>query len=734
MNSKLKIISYILCTLFPFFLWTDACCVFASPSRVKKGKNPWVIEARKMTSFNNSGVIWGQGDVSVVRGKMKVYADSIMYDRVHGKVRALGNVVIHMESDVLRGTSGELDLKTSTGTVGGAVLFLRRNNVYLTADRVWKTGPEEYMADNATISTCNLPDQAWKIKCADLKLTIDGSAVAKNSTFNVWKLPVFYTPWLSVPLNKYRKTGFLLPEYISSKRSGFGAIVPFFAVITDSMDATFYQQIMSSRGYMQGVEFRGKAGENDLAVLRYNVLNDIKEDNDYNNDGYTRGNDLRWWVRGKADQELPWGFNAKVDVDLVSDRDYLEEFNLGSTGYSETNRMLFNKFGRSLADRSDPVRTSTAQITKLDTDSFYGVAGRFNDNHTPGERGKTVQTLPFLNWTIFKNRIGATPFFYSLDTSYVNYWREQGVKSHRIDFEPSVQMPFNAGDWVDTLLSATVEESFYNTYGSDPLNDAATSANRLLYRLNADMSKTFSRKFKWAGKEVLRHSFIPRVIYTYRPDVDQDKFPDIDADDRLPARNQFSLSLLSFFTGKVEREPGRYTFSDLVRFELRQDINLEEDYTSDLSRAAARSLGVDMEKHTFSDLYSEIEIKPLPWFYLRYDTAYNYYGYGFVTHNVWSRFSSKAGDHLYLDYRYNDYTDINEVNLDLAAVVAHNLSCLYHLKQNFTSDSELESSYGLRYRSECWAVEGRLNTNRDDTSFAINIELLGIGGWGTGLN
>jgi LPS-assembly protein len=733
MKPNLKSLSYLLGIFLLAGLFTGRGDLSAAPAPDNKSREPWRIEARKITSFNNSGVIWGQGDVSVIRGKLKVYADSIMYDRKHAKVRASGSVVIHLDSDVLRGSRGELDLKTATGTVDGAVLFLRRNNVYLTADRVWKTGPEEYMADNATVSTCSLPDQAWKIKCSDLKLTIDGSAVARHSTFNIWKIPVFYTPWMAVPLNKYRKTGFLLPEYISSKRNGIGAIVPFFVVLTDSMDATFYQQIMSSRGYMQGIEFRGKAGEDDFAVLRYNVLNDIKEDNDYNNDGFTRGNELRWWIRGKADQELPWGFKAKLDVDLVSDRDYLDEFNLGSTGYSETNSMLFNRFGRSLADMTDPVRPSTLQITRLDEDSFYGAAGVFNDNHTPGERDLTVQTLPSINWHIFKNRIGGTPFFYSLDTSYVNYWREQGIKSHRMDLEPSVQMPLDVGGWIDTVFSATLEESFYNTYGSDPLVDPASFANRLTYRLEADVSKTFSRKFRWDGKEVLRHSLIPRIIYTYRPDVDQDKFPDIDAHDRLPARNRFALSLLSFFTGKVEREPGRYTFADLARFEVRQDINIEEDYTSDLSRAAARSLGVDLEKHTLADLYGEIEITPLPWMYIRYDTSYNYHGYGFVAHNVWSRFFSKAGDHLYLDYRYNDYTNINELNIDLAAVIASNFTCLYHLKHNFASDSELESSYGIRYRSECWAVEGRLSTNRDDTSISFNVELLGIGGWGSGV-
>lgn len=697
-------------------------------------KEPWKIKAKKITSFNSSGVIIGEGEVSVEKSSLRLYADTIKYSSVKSVVQARGNVVIHMEKDVLRGDSGELDLTTSTGSVNNGVLFLKRNNVFVTADKMWKTGPEVYMADNATISTCNLPDQAWRIRCSNLKLTLDGNAVARHSKFDIKTVPVFYTPWMAVPLNKYRKSGFLIPEYISSKRSGLGVIAPFFAVINDSMDATFYQQIMSARGYMQGFELRGKAGENDLAILRYNVITDIKDDNDYNNDGLIRGNDLRWWLRGKVDQELFQGFDMKLDLDLVSDRDFLEEFNFGETGFSDSNRMFFNKFGRSLSDETDTIRPNTLQITKFSENSFYGASARYNDNHTHGDRGKTIQTLPSLNWKIFQNRIGTSPLFFSMDTYYLNYWKEEGIKSHKIHFEPSVQMPFNAGNWVDTLFSATLENTIYNTYGSDPYENPASSANRLLYRLNLDASKRFSRTFRWGDKESLNHSIIPRVLYTYRPEEDQQRFPLIDKEDRLPARNQFSLSLLSFLTGKIERKPGKFSYSDLLRFEFRQDINLEEDYTSNIAWDDTSAIRHDMEKKVFADLYSEFEIKPFPRFYLRYDTFYNYYGKGFAAHNIWGRFASESGNVLNLDYRRNNYTDINELNLDLTAVLAQNLFCSYHLKQSFTSSSELESSYGFLYRSECWALEGKLDTNKDETSFSVNLELLGIGGWGSGIN
>jgi len=124
------------------------------------GAEPWRIEALQLTYFHSSDVILGEGAVQVWRGDLKVCADRIMYDRRNARVWANGNVVIYLDMDVLKGTEGELDLNTSTGTVENADLFLQRNNIHLLAKQIQKTVPEEYRAENAPNSTCPLPKQA----------------------------------------------------------------------------------------------------------------------------------------------------------------------------------------------------------------------------------------------------------------------------------------------------------------------------------------------------------------------------------------------------------------------------------------------------------------------------------------------------------------------------------------------------------------------------------------------
>ncbi|MBW2163035.1 MAG: LPS-assembly protein LptD [Deltaproteobacteria bacterium] len=684
------------------------------------GAEPWRIEALQLTYFHSSDVILGEGAVQVRRGNLKVCADRIIYDRRNAMVRANGNVVIYLDMDVLKGTEGELDLSTSTGTVENADLFLQRNNIHLLAKQIWKTGPEEYQAKNATISTCPLPKQAWNFKCRDLKLTTGGMAFAKSNFFNIRDIPVLYSPWVVLPINKYRKTGLLLPYFSTSKRNGAELNVPFFWAINDSMDATFYQHSMSKRGWMEGVEFRHVFSPEDKGILRYNFLVDTLEDEDFNNDEDTRGNERRWWLRAKADQHLPWDFEAKVDVDLISDRDYLLEFDQGPMGYDKTDNIFRKTFGRSLSDETDLIRPSTLQITKLAQDIFFGGEGRYNDNQE-GKQDSTVQTYPRLVLHGFRKPLFNSLFYYDWATSYIHYWREADIREQRLHMEPSISLPLNLYNLADLILSGTIEETMYEVSGNDSEQHPDSHSNRLLYNLNADLSTTFGRTYYLSDEKTMRHNIRPGLTYQYRPSENQDDLPDIDILDRLEPTNRITLSLLSFLSSKTPLGNNRFAYTDVARFSLKQSYDTNENN---------RDLPGEEDPGHFSDIYAELDFKPFPNLFMRYDTSYNVYGKGFTKYNFLGRLSNSAEDRLDLEYRYNCLAHINELNLEIYTALSPSWYGMYRLKGNLSESSGVESVYGLRYQSTCWALEGKLKKDEDETRFTFHLELLGIGGWG----
>jgi LPS-assembly protein len=99
-------------------------------------------------------------------------------------------------------------------------------------------------------------------------------------------------------------------------------------------------------------------------------------------------------------------------------------------------------------------------------------------------------------------------------------------------------------------------------------------------------------------------------------------------------------------------------------------------------------------------------------------------------YNFLGRLSNSAGDRLDIDYRYNCLADINELNLEIHSAFSPSWYGMCRLKRNLSEGSELESVFGLRYQSTCWALEGRLKKDTDETRFSFHLELLGIGGWG----
>lgn len=669
---------------------------------------PWHIRADKLTFLHKTDVIVAQGGVQVWRGSLRLEADQAVYHRGRQKVLASGGVVIHLAEDVLSGDEGELDLTTFTGTIKNGHLFLRRNNIHLFAKQMWKTGPEEYKAVEASLSTCPLPKQAWNFKCKELKLTLQGNAVAKHATFNIRGIPILYSPWFLVPVNRYRKTGFLLPYFSSSDRNGFGVNVPFFWAINDSMDATFYQHPISNRGWMEGVEFRYVLSEFNKGVFRYNVMIDTLTDNDYNKDSILRDNDRRWWLRGKADQKLPLGFEAKIDVDIISDKDYLHEFDDGPMGYSRTNKIFKRKFGRSLVDSTDVIRPSTFQATREGKDDFIAGEMRYNDNQIPGVQDETVQTLPRILLHAFRSRLWETPFYFDYQADYVHYWRDSGSRYNRVRFTPRLALPFDRSRYGDLLISAGIDESLYQiSDGSspEPLDD---TKNRLLASFEADWSSTFARRY---GREY-RHTIRPRVTYQLRPDKDQSGIPDFDEYDRLEDLNSVKWSVLTFLTRKYH-SAGTLRYLDVIRLKIEQDYNFNRD------------------KQKLSDMYAELELRPRPNLFLRYDTTYNFHGLGFTTYNLIGHAALKNGSRLDMDYRYNRTTHINELNLSVWATINRQWYANYSLRKSFAEESELESRYGIRYQSSCWAIEAGLKRDQDDTKFTVHLELLGIGGWST---
>ena len=166
-------------------------------------------------------------------------------------------------------------------------------------------------------------------------------------------VPVFWAPYLKVPVSNERQSGWLFPRAGATGSNGFDISAPYYLNLAPNMDATLTPRYMSERGVL---------GEGSFAIARgrpENVLGAafMPEDNQYNGQlsfdefeerilsaeagpGVFQTTD-RWLIQAKHEGVWLPGLSTAVDFAAVSDRDYFRDLgtDLGVTSKVQLDRM-----------------------------------------------------------------------------------------------------------------------------------------------------------------------------------------------------------------------------------------------------------------------------------------------------------------------------------------------------------------------------------------------------------
>src|SRR3546814_10987049 len=75
----------------------------------------------------------------------------------------------------------------------------------------------------------------------------ENEVIARHGELYFKDVPILYSPWLSFPLKKERKSGFFLPTYGMSSNSGIEIAAPYYFNIAPNYDATLTPRYLSKR-------------------------------------------------------------------------------------------------------------------------------------------------------------------------------------------------------------------------------------------------------------------------------------------------------------------------------------------------------------------------------------------------------------------------------------------------------------------------------------------------------
>jgi len=728
---------------------------------------PWHIVADEVSYDQTAEIYHAVGNAEIFKSDRRLKAHRISFDQKNMTAQAEGQVMLVIGEDVLTAQKIEIDLRSEVGTIYAGTILLKENHFIIKGDRISKIGKQTYAAESASLSTCDGDVPDWKITARKVNVTVEGFGTARDATFWARKAPVMYSPWLVFPAKRKRQTGLLAPEWGFSDRRGTEVALPLFWAIGDSQDATLYSRYMTKRGFKLGGEYRWMLDERSRGTLMADYLDDRKiddgtgnssEDYGYPEDGVLRTNSDRYWLRGKIDQALPWDFTAAVDIDYVSDQDYLHEFRYGYSGYYQSDSYFRDEWGRELEEYDDPVRTSRLNLNRTGGRySFNSGIRWWDDARLRNLTGPdpTVQQLPFAAFDTVRQQILNWPIHFSLNSDYAYLYREDGTRSNRAFVYPRLLMPLKLKNYLFVEPSVGFSETFYYVSHFDPADETAAGGDRSLNRqtvdLRLDLFSEASRAFTvdFLGFDKIQHRLRPQVTYEYLPEVDQAEYPQFDALDRIEPRNLVTYALVNTFTSRrktaageaaaSEREDLRSAYREFGRFKIEQSYDIREQRADDPEEYADGE-----HQRPFSPIRLELDVFPGRYVSLSAETEYSTYENSFLAHSIGAGFEDDRGDTLTVDYNYRkagliswqDYPDFFEtipqetIAASTVVKLTERIFVDAQYERNIEEDKTTRTLIGVLFRQQCWSVKAGYESDEGDSQFAITILLHGLGEFG----
>ncbi|MFN2300563.1 MAG: LPS-assembly protein LptD [Gammaproteobacteria bacterium] len=274
---------------------------------------PLHIQADSVDSERTTESLFS-GRVLLQQGSRTLTADRVRHERADNLISGEGEIRFVDDSVELAGQRALLDLNTDRVRFDDLEFRLFARRARGSADSLEAGRDIPITVTDARYTTCPADSEAWSLHAPRLELdTETGVGVGRNVRVEFMGVPIFYTPWISFPLNDERKSGFLVPDAGRARNTGIDIRAPWYWNIAPERDATITPRWMGERGLQVGTEYRylyqRHQGQLDLEVLPTDRQR-----------GDTRARGAWWHISEAA---AGWQFHA--DVQHVSDELYYED-------------------------------------------------------------------------------------------------------------------------------------------------------------------------------------------------------------------------------------------------------------------------------------------------------------------------------------------------------------------------------------------------------------------------
>ena len=585
-----------------------------------------------------------EGDLFIADGKVEIeyrnlvlHADHVQYNTKTYVVTATGNVTLDVDTQHLVAGFADFNMRSGVGIfkhVRGEVTAEHRPNsnvlvspnpLTIQAEEVRRLDARTYAIEHAWLTVCEPDKPSWKFFTTHATLHVDRSVALLNANFRLFRVPLLYTPYASVPAGRnLRQSGFLLPEISDTTLKGVVLGDGYYWAPRDWADLSLGAAYLSRRGWQQNVDVRAKPWENvNISAKYFGVIDRGLPTAVLNSSGNSIEEQVKQGghsAQFELDAKLRGGWRAVADVNQLTSLTFQLAFapTFGEAVNSEvrTSAFLVNNF-----------RGFSAGLAANSYKNFLDAQPQVEVNlrNAPEARFSSVDQSPWKRLPIY---FGGDAFTGAVHRSDEHLVTDQttGVQTvapgidtggavERSELAPRVVVPLRWGPWIGMTTSYTVRTTVYGAQMASGtlVND---SLRRTTGELNIDLRPPTLERVWETKSGKWKHTIDPEIEYNYVRGVNQfDRFIRFDEDETLTDTNEVMYSI----TQRLFHKNGDNQADELVSWKVAEKYYFDPTFNGALvpgTRNVFQALDsitpfafADQPRH-FSPIDSDLKITP----------------------------------------------------------------------------------------------------------------------------
>ncbi len=533
------------------------------------------------------------GNVELERVDQYLRADRIDYTEPTGLAEAEGDLLYGETGFSLTAREGFMYLDQSRGQFFGTQFGLDPGTAHGDADRADVLDRNRVRLDNVRYTLCPEGEEAWWLRGSELELDREsGIGTARHARVEFMGVPLFYSPYVSFPIDDKRKSGFLAPAFGFSGDNGFDLETPYYLNLAPNYDLTLYPRLITKRGFMLGLEPR-------LLTEHYETrgyFEYMPHDRRGNDDEDPSVDSTRWLASGEIWDTYSGPFSYRAEFNRVSDGQYFDDFD---SGLLNTNTSHLPSYAQAAYRQPNWSLTAQARTWQTLDETIRFVR----------PQNKPYRHLPRIAFDYDSNPYGAG-WATTLDAEVVNFahpHEDLRTTGLRADLMPQLSYRIiDLGYFVTPSIG--LNHTRYDLDRALAESTAADTPTRTVPVFSLDTGVFLERELELFDRQLLQ-TLEPRLMYLYVPERDQDELPLFDTSradltfsrlfntnrfvgsDRYGDANQFALGLTSRFLNRnngrqyLRASLGQIYYVDEPDVTLRPAATDEERAQQDRSRS-----------------------------------------------------------------------------------------------------------------------------------------------------